>query len=92
MFHFIECLTAAAVHLGLPQDLAGQIALQTVAGAGALAAQSDTPPSTLREQVTSPGGTTAAALAVLMGDRALEKLVTRAAVAARDRGAELGKA
>ncbi|HSM43368.1 MAG TPA: pyrroline-5-carboxylate reductase [Afifellaceae bacterium] len=91
VFHFIECLTKAAVHLGLPEELAGEMAMQTVAGAGQLAAQSDTPPATLREQVTSPGGTTAAALAVLMGGSALEKLVTEAAVAARDRGAELGR-
>jgi pyrroline-5-carboxylate reductase len=91
VFHFIECLTAAGVHLGLPHDLAGQLALQTIAGAGALAARSDTPPATLREQVTSPGGTTAAALGVLMGDQALEKLMIEAAVAARDRGVELGK-
>jgi pyrroline-5-carboxylate reductase len=92
VFHFIECLTKAAVHLGLPEDLAGEMALQTVAGAGQLAARSGTPSATLREQVTSPGGTTAAALAVLMGESALETLVTEAAVAARDRGAELGRA
>lgn len=91
VFHFIECLTKAGVHIGLPEELSAQLALQTIAGAGALAAQSDTPPAVLREQVTSPGGTTAAALAVLMADEALETLVRNAAVAARDRGAELGK-
>jgi pyrroline-5-carboxylate reductase len=91
VFHFIECLTKAGVHIGLPEDLSAQLALQTVAGAGALAAQSDTQPAVLREQVTSPGGTTAAALAVLMGDEALKTLIRNAAVAARDRGVELGR-
>jgi pyrroline-5-carboxylate reductase len=91
VFHFIECLTEAAIRLGLPEELAGRLALKTVAGAGALAEQSDAAPAKLREQVTSPGGTTAAALGVLMGDRALEKLIVEAATAARDRGVELGK-
>ena len=91
VFHFIECLAAAARAVGLPDDLAGQLALQTVAGAGELAIRSDDPPARLREQVTSPGGTTAAALKVFMADRALEDLVTKAATAARDRGMELGK-
>jgi len=91
VFHFIECLTEAGHALGLPADLAGLLAMQTVMGAGQLAAASDTPPATLREQVTSPGGTTAAGLAVFMRDSALEDLVKRAALAARDRGMELGK-
>ena len=55
------------------------------------ALRSDDPPARLREQVTSPGGTTAAALKVFMTDGVLEELVTEAAIAARDRGAELGK-
>lgn len=92
LFHFIECLEKAAVSLGLAPELAGELALQTVAGAGELAARSETPPSVLREQVTSPGGTTAAALGVLMADRALETLMVKAATAARDRGVELGQA
>ncbi len=91
LFHFIECMASAATALGLPQDLADQLALQTVAGAGELAARSETPPSTLRQQVTSPGGTTAAALGVLMADGALDKLVTAAARAACKRSLELGK-
>ena len=66
VFHLIECLTGAAVEVGLPADLAGRMALQTVMGAGQLAATSGVPAATLREQVTSPGGTTAAALDVLM--------------------------
>ncbi len=91
VFHFIECLAEAARAVGVPDGLAEQLALQTVAGAGELAIRSDDPPPRLREQVTSPGGTTAAALKVFMADNALEKLVTEAAIAARDRGIELGK-
>ena len=89
VFHFIECLTQAAVRLGLEPVLAKKLALQTVAGAGLLARKSDTPPEVLRQQVTSPGGTTAAALDVFMG--ALGPLTEKATQAARDRGVELGK-
>lgn len=91
LFHFIEALTAAAKAVGLPGEIAAKLAMQTAHGAAALAAQSADPPGRLREQVTSPNGTTAAALAVLMGDQALEKLMTEAVIAARDRGVELGK-
>lgn len=92
LFHFIEALTAAAKAVGLPEAIAGQLALQTVYGAANLAAQSSDSPALLREQVTSPNGTTAAALGVLMGGGALEKLLTKSVTAARDRGSELGKA
>ena len=91
VFHFIECLAEAGAKLGLPADLSLTLAIQTAMGAGRLAADSDTPPDTLRQQVTSPGGTTAAALAVFMEDDALRKLTKTAATAARDRGVELGK-
>ena len=91
VFHFIEALTAAGEALGLPAETADLLARQTVAGAGRLAMESETPPATLREQVTSPGGTTAAALAVFMRDDHLARLVNEAAHAARDRGVELGK-
>lgn len=91
VFHFIECLTAAAIGLGLPEDLAARMAMQTVAGAGRLAAGSDDPPGRLREQVTSPGGTTAAGLGVFMGEDRLKRLVADATTAARDRGAELAR-
>jgi pyrroline-5-carboxylate reductase len=91
VFHFVEALTAAAVALGLPEQTAALLAKQTVAGAGRMALQSDTPPGTLREQVTSPGGTTAAALAVLMAEDRLANLVAEATAAARDRGVELGR-
>ncbi|MFZ1680250.1 MAG: pyrroline-5-carboxylate reductase [Rhizobiaceae bacterium] len=90
LFHFIEALTAAARSVGLPDGIAGQLAMQTIHGAASLAAQSPDSPARLREQVTSPNGTTAAALSVLMGDKALETLLTRAVIAARDRGVELG--
>jgi pyrroline-5-carboxylate reductase len=90
VFHFIECLSQAGVEAGLPADIAGQLAMQTVMGAGALAAASDETPSQLRVNVTSPNGTTQAALNVLMGDGALQKLVTAAVEAARKRSVELG--
>jgi len=89
VFHLIECMADAARELGLPDELAETMALQTVAGAGALAAGADETPSRLREMVTSPKGTTEAALGVLMGR--LGPLVEEAATAARDRGRALGK-
>lgn len=91
VFHFIEALTAAAVKAGLPDDTAALLAMQTVAGAAALAADSGEDPAVLRRQVTSPNGTTAAALAVLMGEDGLEALLTDAVEAARMRSVELGK-
>ena len=91
VFHFIECLTVAGVELGLPEPLAAKMAMQTVMGAGRLASQADDPPGRLREQVTSPGGTTAAALGVFMDEDRLKRLVAEAATAARDRGAELSR-
>lgn len=91
VFHFIECLTAAGVDAGLPEETAALLAMQTVMGAGALAAASDETPGKLRERVTSPNGTTAAALGVLMGGDRLKTLVSEAVEAARLRSIELGK-
>ena len=91
IFHFIEALTNAAVHAGLPEHTAKLLAMQTVYGAAALAAESSEEPGVLRQQVTSPNGTTAAALGVLIGDDRLTKLVTEAVEAARLRSIELGK-
>jgi len=91
IFHFIEALTAAAVKAGLPEKLSKTLAMQTVMGAGRLATESDTPAGTLREQVTSPGGTTAAGLSVLRDTGRLEALLTETVEAARARGEELGK-
>lgn len=90
VFHFIECLTQAGVEAGLPAQIAGQLAMQTIMGAGALAAESTDAPGRLRENVTSPNGTTQAALNVLMGGGALQKLVSEAVEAARKRSIELG--
>ena len=91
VFLFIEELTKAGMSLGLPHDTAALLAMQTVAGAGRYAQTSETPPGTLREQVTSPNGTTEAALNVFMGDDRMGRLVRAATEAARDRGIELGK-
>ncbi|MGD8323961.1 MAG: pyrroline-5-carboxylate reductase dimerization domain-containing protein, partial [Gammaproteobacteria bacterium] len=89
VFLLTECLTAAGIRQGLPEPLAAELALHTVAGAGAYALDSQTPVAALREQVTSPGGTTAAALGVLMRDDALLQLVDEAVAAAAARSAEL---
>jgi pyrroline-5-carboxylate reductase len=90
IFHFIECLSAAAEKAGLPAETAKLLAMQTVYGAASLAAESGEEPGRLREQVTSPNGTTAAALAVLMGENRLRDLVAEAVEAARKRSVELG--
>lgn len=89
VFLLIECLAAAGVRQGLPEGLATQLAQHTVAGAGQYALESQTPAATLREQVTSPGGTTAAALGVFLRDDALRKLVDEAVGAAAARSKEL---
>ncbi len=89
VFLLIECLAEAGVAAGLPADLAMDLARATVAGAGELAHQSSEPAETLRRNVTSPGGTTAAALEVLMGKDGLKELMTRAVAAATRRSREL---
>jgi pyrroline-5-carboxylate reductase len=92
VFHLIETLAAAGVAEGLAPDLALQLAKATVAGAGALAEASDDDPAQLRVNVTSPGGTTAAALNVLMdAETGFPALLKRAVHAAAERGKELGK-
>ena len=90
VFHLTECIEAAAIDQGLSPELAAQLARATVSGAGALMAQSPESAGKLRENVTSPGGTTAAALDVLMDDQALETLLKRAIDAATKRSIELG--
>lgn len=89
IFNLVEAMTAAGEAAGLPADLAGRLARATVSGAGALLDSSDLPASTLRENVTSKGGTTAAALEVLMAEDGLTPLVTRAVAAAKRRAGEL---
>lgn len=92
VFHLIETLAAAGEAEGLPAELALQLARATVAGAGALAEQSDENPSQLRVNVTSPGGTTAAALGVLMDEEnGFPALLRRGVKAAADRSRELAK-
>jgi pyrroline-5-carboxylate reductase len=90
VFALTEALARAAEALGLPADLAMRLARGTVEGAGELMRREQaTPPAELRRNVTSPGGTTAAALAILQGDGGLDALMTRAAEAARARAAEM---
>ena len=89
LFLMVEVLTEAGVAEGLPRAQAQIFARATVAGAGALLAADKSPASALREAVTSPGGTTAAALAVLMADDGLAQLMKRAVKAARKRAEEL---
>ena len=92
VFHLIEAMAAAGVTEGLSPDVAMKLARATVCGAGELAYQSPEPASQLRINVTSPGGTTAAALAHLMDpDTGLPPLMVRAVHAAAERGRELGK-
>lgn len=90
VFHMIECLAAAGEAQGLPADLAMQLAQATVAGAGALALQSDEPAAQLRKNVTSPNGTTQAGLEVLMDtDKGLPPLIRATVAAATNRSKEL---
>ena len=89
VFLLIECLARAGVEAGLPEDLAMDIARATVAGAGELVFRSDQPASTLRENVTSPAGTTLEALKVLMAEDGLQPLLTRAIAAETRRGRDL---
>jgi pyrroline-5-carboxylate reductase len=89
VFLLIECLAKAGVEAGLPEALALQLARATVAGSGELARQSSESAATLREAVTSPGGTTRAALDVLMAKDGLEPLLVKAVAAATLRSREL---
>ncbi len=91
VFLLTEALGMAGVKAGLPESLAKELAKVTVCGAGALMAAVDTPPATLRENVTSQGGTTAAALSVLMADEGLPQLMTEAVDAAKKRSIQLGE-
>ncbi|MGX1166563.1 pyrroline-5-carboxylate reductase [Bradyrhizobium sp. USDA 372] len=91
VFLLAEELARAGVEAGLPEALATKLARETVAGSGELLNQSELPPATLRQNVTSPGGTTAAALGVLMGEPGLRDLMIRAIAAATQRSKELAK-
>ena len=91
VFLLAEALAAAAERQGLPADIARQLARKTVEGAGALLGATTTDPAELRRSVTSPGGTTEAALRILMSDTGLTRLLTDAVAAATARGRELAK-
>jgi pyrroline-5-carboxylate reductase len=89
VFLLAEALAEAAIAAGLPPPLAEKLARETVAGSGALLESSELDATTWRENVTSPGGTTAAALAVLMGEEGLAALMKEAVAAATKRSREL---
>jgi len=91
IFLLTEELARAGVEAGLPPELATRLARETVAGSGELLHRSDASSATLRQNVTSPGGTTAAALEVLMGPDGMQSLLTRAVAAATRRSKELAK-
>lgn len=89
VFHLIECMAAAGEAEGLPADVAMKLARATVSGAGELVRQSPLPASTLRENVTSPAGTTAAALDVLTAEDAMPRILREGIAAATNRSKEL---
>jgi pyrroline-5-carboxylate reductase len=91
VFLLAEELARAGVAAGLPEALATRLARETVSGSGELLHRSELSAATLRQNVTSPGGTTAAALEVLMGADGLQSLMTRAVAAATRRSKELAK-
>lgn len=92
VFHLIEAMAKAGEAQGLPPALSLELARMTVAGAGALAIEGDEDPGVLRGNVTSPGGTTAAGLKVLMNpETGLPPLMARTVAAATERGRELGR-
>jgi len=91
VFLLIEALSDAGVQVGLDQDLAYELAITTIAGAAALAEESTISPSVLRQNVTSPGGTTEAALAVLMSNDGLADLFLRAVNQAVARSRDLAR-
>jgi pyrroline-5-carboxylate reductase len=89
VFYLTECLAHAGALAGLPPNIAEHLARATVIGAGELLQQGDLPPAKLRHDVTSPGGTTAAALEVLMAEPGLRELLRDAVAAAKRRAQEL---
>jgi pyrroline-5-carboxylate reductase len=96
VFHLVECLAEAGIEAGLPEEVSRRLALATVSGAGELLATSGLEPARLRENVTSPAGTTAAALEVLMrrgepGEAGLGPLIREAVRAAKRRAGELAR-
>jgi pyrroline-5-carboxylate reductase len=90
-FYLAECMAEAGRKVGLPADVAMRLARATVSGAGELMHRSEDDVATLRKNVTSPNGTTAAALSVLMADDGLQPLMDEAVAAAKRRAEELAK-
>lgn len=90
-FRFVECLAASGIANGLPSDVAMELARQTAIGAGAMLQQTSDSAAELRKRVTSPGGTTAAALNVFDHAHALSRLIHTAVKAAIQRGQDLAK-
>jgi pyrroline-5-carboxylate reductase len=91
VFYLAECMAEAGIKAGLPPELAKKLARWTVSGAGELLHRSDLPADLLRQNVTSPNGTTFAALQVLMADNGLAKLMREAIAAATKRSRELAQ-
>jgi pyrroline-5-carboxylate reductase len=91
VFNLVEAMAAAGVAQGLPEHIAMKLARQTVIGSAALMEADPAPASVLRQNVTSPNGTTFAALNVLMADDGLTPLMERAVEAAKLRSEELGR-
>jgi pyrroline-5-carboxylate reductase len=89
VFLLAEALTRAGTSAGLPPELAAKLARATVSGSGELLNRSSLDPAILRQNVTSPGGTTAAALDVLMAPDGMAELMNRAVTAATRRSREL---
>ncbi|MCR9058167.1 pyrroline-5-carboxylate reductase [Roseibium album] len=89
VFYLAEALSEAGKAAGLPEEIAHDLAVATISGAGELLHQSGEHPSTLRRNVTSPNGTTAAALDVLMNEEGLQPVMTEAVAAAIKRAREL---
>jgi pyrroline-5-carboxylate reductase len=89
IFLLAECMARAGVAAGLPKELATRLARETVAGSAELLHRSNLDAATLRQNVTSPGGTTAAALEVLMGPGGFDQLLTQAIAAATRRSRDL---
>ncbi len=91
VFYMIECLTYAGIDVGLDEPLARKLAIETLHGAAHMAKLAPEDVAGLRENVTSPGGTTAAALDVLMGEGGLSGLMKKAVRAAQQRSKELAE-
>ena len=91
LFYFVECVTQAAINLGLDQELAHRLVTQTTTGAALLCSGVNTVPRKLRESVTSPNGTTEAAMQILTDMNGFESMLKRAVQAAATRAQELSR-